>query len=83
MHNRRICPSLRSVLVLLVAVVPLTVAPLGLAMSRLAARSDEADALALARWLATSNQGEQAATSAHAIDPLPFKRPRGARRATG
>jgi hypothetical protein len=83
MHNRRICPSLRGVLVVLVAVVLLTVVPLGLAMSRLAARSDEADALALANFLATSNQGEQNAASAHAIDPLPFTRPRGARRATG
>jgi len=71
------------VLVLIVAVVPLTVAPLGLAMSRLAARSDKADALALANWLATGSQSEQAAASAHAIEPIPFKRPRDARRATG
>lgn len=79
LHIARECPSLRYVLVVLVVAALLAIVHLALSMCRLAARSDRAQAVALAQWLAAREAAQ--ATSSPA-EQLSFEQRR-PRRATG
>jgi len=82
-HGTPICPSLLCVPVVLAVAFLLLIVPLGLAMCRLAAHSDEAQAVAIAEWLASHGvdyRGELPVSSRERSQPGGA---RGARRAAG
>ncbi len=80
LHGRRKCPSLRCVLVVIVAAALLAIAHLALSMCRLAARSDEAHSIALAQWIAANPAVLEATAEVPPItaDQLLFERRRAA-----
>jgi hypothetical protein len=71
------------VLLILIPAAWLAVALLGLTLCRLAALSDDSDALALREWIASYLAEHRAASSDSAAEPRSFDEQRGAFGATG